>query len=118
MKSLSMLKPKEKFFHNDFFVWDTETTGFRLDNTCVLIFGVVYGWNYKKVIYSKEDFIKEFEHERYKKKKVFAHNAEFDLNVLYDNIYNFDKSAISFLSWCNLVAEWSTSKVTTTQSTI
>ena len=58
------------------------------------IFGVVYGYEYTKVIYSVKEFQDEFKQKRYSKKKVFAHNAEYDLNVLYDNIYELDKKAI------------------------
>lgn len=95
------LKPKVKL-HTDFYVFDTET-GKRKNGKIVwhlnarpesFIFGVVYGHNYTKVIHSVKEFKKEFEHERYKGKKVFAHNAEYDLNVLYGNIYELDPNAI------------------------
>ncbi len=94
MKNLHKLKTKEKFFEREFFVFDTETTPFKLGEKCTFIFGVVYGYDYQKVIYSREEFIQEFKNKRYLKKKVFAHNAEFDLNVLYDNIFQLDGEAI------------------------
>jgi hypothetical protein len=94
MKTLTKLKTKEKFLDGDFFVFDTETTPFKLNETQTFIFGVVYGYGYKKVIYTKKEFQEEFEKPMYTKKKVFAHNAQFDLTVLYDNIYDLDKEAI------------------------
>lgn len=92
MKTLHTLKTKESLF-TDFFVFDTETQGLRAKSDAFL-FGVIYGHNFQKVIYSVEDFKKEFQDKRYKGKKVFAHNAEYDLNVIYDNIYFFDPKAI------------------------
>jgi hypothetical protein len=94
MKTLTKLRTKEKFFDSDFFVFDTETTPFRLNQTCEFIFGVVYGYGYTKVIYTKKEFQDEFEKPLYHKKKVFAHNASFDLTALYGNIYDLDKEAI------------------------
>jgi hypothetical protein len=94
MKTLSMLKSRERFFERDFYVFDLETTPFKLDNTCEFIFGAIYGFEFTKVINNKEEFIIELKDKRYLKKKVFAHNAEFDLTVLYGNIYNIDSEAI------------------------
>lgn len=93
MKTLHKLKEKVNFINNDFYVFDTETNGLRAKPDA-FIFGVVYGYSYTKVIYSVEDFKKEFENERYRNKKVFAHHAEYDLNVIYENIYNLDNKAI------------------------
>jgi hypothetical protein len=93
MKTLSKLAVKNKFFDNDFYVFDVETNGLRA-RPDVFKFGVIYGANFVKVIYTIEEFQKEFEDIRYKKKKVFAHNAEFDLSVLYDNIYHLDSKAL------------------------
>lgn len=77
---------------NDFFVFDIETANTKgkykhWSLTGKFVFGVVHGWNYTKVIHSKKEFIEEFKHERYKGKKVFAHNAEFDLTILFGNIF-------------------------------
>ena len=95
MKTLNKIKVKEtSFCDSQFYVFDTETTPFKIGETCEFIFGVVYGYDYKKVIYSKEEFIDEFMQPRYSKKKVFAHNAEFDLNVIYSNVYVMDNEAI------------------------
>lgn len=59
------------------------------------VFGVIYGYNYKRVIYTVEDFKTEFLHTRYQNKYIFAHNAEFDLLTIFGNvIQNIDNSAI------------------------
>lgn len=101
MKVLKRLRPKVKI-QKDFFVFDTET-GHIKDGVIKyelngrpesFLFGVVYGDNYVKVIYTVSDFIEEFKHPRYKDKKVFAHNAEYDLNVIFGNIYKLDPTAI------------------------
>lgn len=83
----------EKIKYN-FYVFDTETT--KLEPMSKnFVFGVVYGFNYSKVIYSVEDFKKEFQSDRYKNKYVFAHNAEFDLLTIFGNIYTeVDTTAI------------------------
>lgn len=101
--SLRPLKPTVKLL-NDFFVFDVETanktknrkgeTIYNWSLTGKFIFGVVYGHNYTKVIHNKKEFIEEFKHSRYKDKKVFAHNAEFDLTILYGNIYKEFPEAI------------------------
>jgi hypothetical protein len=92
MKKLQKIKRRENLF-TDYYVFDTETRGLRAKPDA-FIFGVVYSYNYTKVIYTVDDFIKEFQDKRYKKKKVFAHNAEYDLSVLFDNIYMLDNKAI------------------------
>lgn len=92
MKKLHPLKRTENLF-TDFYVFDTETRGLRAKSDA-FIFGVIYGHNYLKILYSVEDFKNEFQDKRYFRKKVFAHNAEYDLNVIYDNIYQLDNKAI------------------------
>ncbi len=94
MKTMNILKAKERFFEKDFFVLDTETTPFTENKKVEFIFGVIYGHNHIEVIHSKEDLKKELLKPIYKKKKVFAHNAEFDLNVIYGNVYLLDSKAI------------------------
>jgi hypothetical protein len=77
-----------------FFVFDTETTALE-PMSKNFVFGVIYGFRFKKVIYSVEEFKEEFKDPRYKGKYIFAHNAEFDLMTLYGNIYqNLDRSAV------------------------
>jgi hypothetical protein len=92
MKELQPLKERNILL-TDFYVFDTETNGLRAKSDA-FIFGVIYGHNFTKVLYSVDDFKKEFKDERYKRKKVYAHNAEYDLNVIYDNIYELDRKAI------------------------
>jgi hypothetical protein len=94
---------------NDFFVFDTETGNkkgkyIHWSLTGKFVFGVVYGYNFVKVIHSKQELIDEFKHERYKGKKVFIHNAEFDLTILHGNIYKAFPDAIfngKFISCSN-----------------
>jgi DNA polymerase type B, organellar and viral len=93
MKTLNTLKPNNKLYEKEYFVFDTETRGLRAKSDA-FIFGVVYGFDTCEILYSVEDFKCEFLKPKYKRKKVFAHNAEYDLNVIYDNIYNLDKEAI------------------------
>lgn len=102
MNKLLRLKPKVKV-HNDFFVWDTETGKRNKDGSIQwhlnarpesFIFGVVYGYNYQREIYSVDEFKEEFKKEQYKGKVVFAHNAEYDLSVVYGNIFDLDPNAI------------------------
>lgn len=102
MKTLFPARRGKKLL-DDFFVFDTET-GDTLENGDVkwkldarpesFIFGCVFGKGYKKVIRSVKEFQSEFQHPRYKGKKVFAHNAEYDLNAIFGNIYQFDNEAI------------------------
>lgn len=102
MKRLYRLTPKVRIL-TDFYVFDTET-GERFKDGSIqwhlngrpesFQFGVIYGHNFSKVIHSVEDFKKELLDPRYKGKKVFAHNAEYDLNTIYGNIYSFDPTAI------------------------
>jgi hypothetical protein len=92
MRTLHTLAQKNKII-KDFFVFDTETNGLRAQPDA-FIFGAIYGWNFHKVLFSVEDFITEFKESKYYNKKVFAHNAEYDLNVIYSNIYDLDPNAI------------------------
>ncbi len=87
------LKNIEKIKHN-FFVFDTETT--KLEPIPKnFVFGVIYGWNFQKVIYTIQDFKNEFKKVKYKNKFIFAHNAEFDLLTIFGNLYkNLDSKAI------------------------
>lgn len=95
MKALKPLsKRHQKNLKNKFYVFDVETTCLspKPEN---FVFGVIYGFDEYKIIYSVEDFIKEFEDPKYKDKTIFAHNAEFDLLTLFGNIYqNIDNSAV------------------------
>lgn len=79
---------------NDFFVLDTETTKLEplKEN---FVFGVLYGFNYQKIFYTIEEFLTEIKKKKFSKKYIFAHNAEFDLLVLFGNLYKYmDQSAV------------------------
>lgn len=93
MKTLAKLKPKVSILDDKFFVFDVETKGLRAKSD-VFIFGVIYGFNYLKILYNVEDFKNEFKKDIFKKKIIFAHNAEYDLSVIYDNIYVMDNKTI------------------------
>lgn len=88
-------KPKSiENIKNKFFVFDTETTKLE-PQPKNFVFGVIYGYNFYKVIKTVSEFKKEFQKKKYKGKYIFAHNAEFDLSVIYGNIYkNVDSKAI------------------------
>lgn len=99
---LYTLSPSVKLC-TDFFVFDVETGKRKKDGWIYwrldarpesFIFGVIYGLNFTKVIHSVEEFKEELKHSRYKNKKVYAHNAQYDLNTLYGNIFLFDPEAI------------------------
>lgn len=77
-----------------FFVFDVETT--KLEPIPKnFVFGVIYGYNFKKIIYNVTEFRNEFAQEKYNNKYIFAHNAEFDLLTVYGNIYtDLDRSAV------------------------
>lgn len=101
MITLKRLRPK-KAIQNDFYVCDTET-GIREEDIIKwelrgrpenFIFACIVGKNFRKEIHSLEELKKEFLDPRYKKRKVFFHNAEYDLNVIYDNIFALDPKAI------------------------
>jgi len=69
-----------------FFVFDVETT--KLEPLSKnFVFGVIYGYNFYKVIKDVESFRNEFKKRKYNGKIIFAHNAEFDLLTIFGNIY-------------------------------
>lgn len=122
IRKLSKLRPRVKLL-TDFYVWDTET-GLRdkKDSNRItwhlnarpesFIFGVIYGHNFTKVIHSREELEQEFLDRRYKNKKVFAHNAEYDLGVLYGNIFELDPNTIfngKFIAASNGVCQFADS---------
>lgn len=96
------LKPSTKLC-SDFYVFDVETAHKKKDGYnywCLqatpdkFIFGVIYGHNYTKVIHSIKEFKETLLDPRFKNKNIFAHNAQYDLNTIYGNIYDFDPEAI------------------------
>ena len=96
MRYLKQVRNKKAIdkIKNDFFVFDVETTKLEpIEKN--FVFGVIYGNDFQKVIYSVDDFKKEFISDKYKGKYIFAHNAEFDLLTIYGNIYEYlDSKAI------------------------
>lgn len=96
MRVLRPTKIPSKFgpIEKNFFVFDVETT--KLEPIPKnFVFGVIYGHNFKKIIYSVKDFKNEFSKVKYNNKYIFAHNAEFDLLTVYGNIYtDLDRSAV------------------------
>lgn len=103
MKILRRLRPPRKIL-NDFYVLDTETGRYNKSKTKFkydligrpenFIFGCIYGKNYTKIFHTIEEMKEELLTHRFKDRYVFGHNMEYDLNVLYDNIYQFDNEAI------------------------
>lgn len=95
-------KRENKKLLTDFYVFDVETA-FRKKNRLYwhldatpesFIFGVIYGFNYTKVFHSLEELKEELLTERFAKRKVFAHNAQYDLNTVYGNLYDMDPETI------------------------
>ncbi len=91
----------------DFFTADTETAkvkkrGKNTELKWILegrpenfVFGVIYGHNYCKEYFSREEMVYDIQHNPvYKNKIIFIHNTgKFDNHVLFDNIYFFDPKA-------------------------
>lgn len=133
LKSLNPLKPRVKILR-DFYVFDVETGvdapysdlvfsqskwhNFPIINQHngiqwilkarpeVFKFGVIYGYNYTKVIYSIEEFKETLLEPRFKGRYIFAHNGgNFDNNVIWDNVFFTDPNAIfngsRFISFTN-----------------
>jgi hypothetical protein len=101
LKRLYTLKPKCKIL-NKFLVFDTET-GEKLNDQITwqlrgrpenFIFGCVVGPNIRKEFHSLKELTDFFLDPTYRGWYVFAHNAEYDLNVCYGNIYQLDPNAI------------------------
>jgi hypothetical protein len=103
LKVLRKLRPKISF-HDDFFVFDVETwlekkngkfkygLAQHPDN---FMFACLYGRNVNKVFYSVDAIKLEFKKPEYKNKKIFAHNATYDLTTVYGNIFTgLDNCAI------------------------
>jgi hypothetical protein len=116
MPSLKRSRPRNRIL-SDFYVFDVET-GIRDDKGGIqwhlnarpesFIFGVIYGRNYCKVIHNLKEFHETLLEPRFKKRKIFAHNATYDLGTLYGNIFHLDPMAIfagsRFISCTNGVA--------------
>ena len=98
LKRLWKLREKSKL-PTDFYVFDTETAirkggYYHWNLEGEFIFGVIYGYNYCKVIHDKDELIQTLLESRFKGRKVFAHNLLFDIEVLFGNVYDLDPEAI------------------------
>lgn len=103
MRTLKPLNSTTKDIHKKFLVFDVETYGLE-PQPKNLAFGVIYGFNFTKIIRTPKDFKNEFKKDFYKNKKIFAHNAEYDLSSIFGNVITeLDESAVfngKFIS-CN-----------------
>lgn len=73
---------------------DVETDGLQATPD-KFIFGCIYGHNYRKVLYSVQEFKDVLFSGLFKNKYIFAHNAEFDYGVIWGNIkQQLDREAI------------------------
>lgn len=101
MGVLHRLRESHKLL-TDFYVFDVETA-YRKKNKLYwhldatpgsFIFGAIYGYNYTKVFHSIAELKAELLTERFRGRKVFAHNAQYDLNTVYGNLYDLDPETI------------------------
>jgi hypothetical protein len=79
----------------DLYVFDVETgvikdckIQYRLGaSPDKFLFGVIYGYNYTKVIKNVKDFKNILLEDRFKNRYVFAHNVGYELYTLYGSIF-------------------------------
>ncbi len=92
MVKKELLKKAKEF--NNFCVIDTETRGLNARPEA-FIFGVVYAHNFEKVFLDREEMKEWLCSNLNPYKYIFAHNAEYDYTVLFDNIIlHMDRSAL------------------------
>lgn len=101
MEVLKKLTPSKKYvkngfdFSGDFFVFDTENYGGLEPKPSNFAMGVIYGKEYVKVLYTSDEVKEELKHPRYSRKTIFAHNAEYDIQVTWGNVFkDLDRSAL------------------------
>lgn len=90
------LRPTRSTKNKDinFFVIDVETWGLNPQPE-YLAFGVLYGKDTEFIFYNKKELIREIAKPKYRHKKIFAHNAEYDVTTIFGNIFqNVDSKAI------------------------
>jgi hypothetical protein len=93
MKSLHKIN-KLTNINKKFYVFDVETMGLSARPES-FIFGCIYGHEYKRVFRSISEFKRIISEPRFKNKIIFAHNAEFDLTVIFGHIIkNLDKHSV------------------------
>lgn len=93
LNKLSLVKDLDKI-RKKFFVFDVETytRDARPEGFAVCC---MYGFNYKKVFHSIEEFKEELFSGAFKNKYIFCHWAEFDLNAIFGNIKKeLDRQAV------------------------
>lgn len=79
---------------NNFCVIDIETKGLSARPES-FVFGCMYAHNYRKVFYDREEMRKFLVSPLNPFKYVYAHNAEFDFTILFDNIIkNLDNASL------------------------
>lgn len=86
--------PKREKKIDDFYVLDIETRGLspRPEN---FIFGIIYNKEGYTLLKSPKEAINEISKRKYRNKKIFAHNGEFDFSGIFGNIIlNVDNSAV------------------------
>lgn len=94
MRTLHKNKGKGKFIDTHYYTLDVETNG-KLAQPESFIFCCLYSRFETLFFYSVEEIKKELLKSKYKKKYIFVHFAEFDLNVIYGNIISeLDNAAI------------------------
>lgn len=102
MKTLHRLAPRVTML-KDFYVFDVETGVKNKDGSIQWLlrgrpdafqFGVIYGHNYTKIIYSVDEFKETLKDSRFKNLYMFGHNVIYDLNTIYGNIFTVDPTAI------------------------
>lgn len=77
-----------------FCVIDIETKGLSARPES-FVFGCVYADNFRKVFFDRKDFVNWLLSNQNPYKYIFAHNAEFDFTVLFDNIIlNLDSACL------------------------
>ncbi len=81
---------------NNFCVIDIETRGLSARPES-FVFGCVYAENYRKVFYDREEMKKFLCSHNNPFKYIYAHNAEFDFTILFDNIIKFLDNASLFV---------------------
>jgi hypothetical protein len=86
---------KKRDYSKDFYVIDIETKNGLSPKPDNFVFGVIYGRDVTMVMRSVDEFYKELSKRKYRNKKIFAHNGEFDFSGIFGNIIlNVDNSSI------------------------
>lgn len=88
---MKITKPK---IFNNFCVIDIETRGLSARPES-FVFGCIYAKNFEKTFFKREEMVNFLLSYKNPFKYIFAHNAEFDFTILFDNIIlNLDNAAL------------------------